>query len=205
MEVPSTVPRRKLVLIPELEQGVFYLAHGALDDPDSLLEHILSTPHDVNSGVVLYGKTFAIPRRQFAVGDKGTSYTFSGATVQSRDWSPRLMALREEIKAKTKFDYNFALINIYDTGKNVIHYHSDDEKDLDPAFPIASISLGATRGFLIKENIPGALPKKAFKIDLEHNDLLLMGENSQKNYKHAVPARSGVTTPRVNITMRRIR
>lgn len=178
----------KLTQIPTLTYGSFMLATNALSNPDTILQHVLNTEHDYNSTVKIWGKDYKIPRRQYAVGDPGTSYTFSGSTVAARDWTPVLTDVRKELLQKIGYDYNFVLVNTYDNGEKYIGYHRDDVRDLDPKFPIASISLGATRDFLVKLDIPEQKSEKTIKIQLEHNSLL-MGENSQKNYKHSLPVR----------------
>lgn len=58
--------------------------------------------------------------------------------------------LRRLVEAFTGSEYNFVLVNYYASGQDSISYHSDDEKFLGHEPAIASLSLGATRDFLMR-------------------------------------------------------
>lgn len=58
--------------------------------------------------------------------------------------------LRRLVEAFTGAEYNFVLVNYYASGQDSISYHSDDEKFLGHEPAIASLSLGATRDFLMR-------------------------------------------------------
>ena len=46
--------------------------------------------------------------------------------------------------------FNSVLANLYRDGRDCMGWHSDDEPELGPAPVIASVSLGATRRFVLK-------------------------------------------------------
>ena len=88
--------------------------------------------------------------------------------------------------------------------------HRDDEKELDPAAPIASLSFGATRDFYFKHaSARGAKGKRTtveptVKLALDDGTLLLMKEPTNRFWYHALPPRAKCEGVRINLTFRKI-
>jgi alkylated DNA repair dioxygenase AlkB len=80
-------------------------------------------------------------------------------------------------------------------------WHSDDEPELGAQPVIASLSLGATRRFVLKHRSD---PPRKFALELPHGSLLLMRGATQANYRHALPRTAKPVGPRVNLTFRQI-
>lgn len=154
----------------------------------------------------IYGKWRTIPRKQVSYGDKGMAYAFSGIRLPAKPWTPLLHHLRELVFRHTGHRYNFVLINRYKDGSDHIGEHRDDEKDLDHNVPIASLSFGQPRDFVLKH---GDARRKVrhiepVKICLEHGSLLLMNPPTNRYWYHSLPPRKAALGPRVNLTFRRI-
>ncbi|KAL1972917.1 hypothetical protein VTN31DRAFT_6459 [Thermomyces dupontii] len=105
--------------------------------------------------------------------------------------------------------FNFCLVNYYASGDDSISYHSDDERFLGPNPTIASLSLGEQRDFLMKHK-PDTAPRdrslgKPLKLALSSGDMVVMRGETQSNWLHSIPKRSGKTAPggRINITFRK--
>lgn len=96
-------------------------------------------------------------------------------------------------------DYNVCLVNIYDTGKDFIGWHADNEEK-GSTLSIASVSLGATRPFkfLLKSEEP---EKKT--VDLENGSLLVMNHPCQDLYLHCLPKIKKIKEKRINLTFRK--
>lgn len=96
----------------------------------------------------------------------------------------------------------------YKDGHDHICEHRDDERELDPACPIASVSLGAARDFVFRHrDSRGQQPRRRIepvKLQLAHGSLLLMNQPTNTHWYHSVPPRKRVLTPRINLTFRRI-
>jgi alkylated DNA repair dioxygenase AlkB len=105
------------------------------------------------------------------------------------------------VEIRTGHAFNSCLLNLYHDGTEGMSWHSDDEDTLDPLSPIASVSLGATRKFSFRHNVTGE--KKA--VALETGSLLLMDAVSQRFWKHALMKTAKVTTPRINLTFRKMK
>ncbi|KAF9891858.1 hypothetical protein FE257_003343 [Aspergillus nanangensis] len=130
-----------------------------------------------------------------------------------------LNALRQCVEAATSdaTRYNFCLVNYYASGDDSIAYHSDDERFLGANPTIASLSLGASRDFLLKHKPVGAqmqrkqgeeeqqedLEGPPLKFQLAPGDLLVMRGETQANWLHSIPKRRGSQQGRINITFRR--
>ena len=116
----------------------------------------------------------------------------------------------------TGIDYNFVLVNRYQDGSDRIGEHKDDEKELDPSVPIASLSIGQERDFIFKHQ--DLLKKRNHddnklntlslhrKILLKDGMLLLMNPPTNQFWYHALPPRSLKTCAgvRINLTFRKI-
>ncbi|KAK2837283.1 hypothetical protein Q5P01_014495 [Channa striata] len=158
--------------------------------------------------VKVFGKVYNIPRKQATYGDAGLTYTYSGVTRSACTWTPTLEYIRDAVTKTTGYTFNFVLINRYKDGQDHIGEHRDDEKELDPLCPIASVSLGAARDFIFrhrdtrgKQNCRHIEP---VKMELAHGSLLLMNQPTNTYWYHSLPVRKKVLLPRINLTFRRI-
>lgn len=155
----------------------------------------------------VYGKWHKIPRKQVSYGDPGMSYAFSGSRLPAKPWTPLLEHIRNLVSSYTGHQYNFVLVNRYNDGSDHIGEHRDDEKDLDRSVPIASLSFGQVRDFVLKH---GDARRKVrhvepVKMPLEHGSLLLMNPPTNQHWYHSLPPRKGAMGPRINLTFRRLR
>ena len=104
-----------------------------------------------------------------------------------------------EVHTETGGYFNACLFNQYRDGQDSMGWHRDNEPEIDSSC-IASVSFGASRDFVIRHRIT----KEKWLVHLHHGDLLVM-ENLQDAYEHALPKRLRVGEPRINLTLRRIR
>ncbi|KAM3610242.1 uncharacterized protein V6R79_001229 [Siganus canaliculatus] len=158
--------------------------------------------------VQVFGKVHSIPRKQATYGDSGLTYTYSGVTRFARPWTPTLEYIRDAVTKTTGQTFNFVLINRYKDGQDHMGEHRDDERELDPLCPIASVSLGAARDFIFRHrDTRGKGTKRQIepvKLELAHGSLLLMNSPTNTFWYHSLPARKKVSQPRINLTFRRI-
>jgi alkylated DNA repair dioxygenase AlkB len=151
--------------------------------------------------VLMYGKTIDSPRMVCAFGDDGLHYRYAGVDRTTHPWPPHLRAARDRIAALCGHPFNYALVNLYQTGDDYIGWHADKVSDLVPGSSIASLSLGAVRPFQLRHKSSGA----THEVMLASGSLLVMRGTCQQFYKHSLPRRRGVTEPRFNITFRQVR
>ncbi|XP_070689485.1 DNA oxidative demethylase ALKBH2 [Pempheris klunzingeri] len=160
------------------------------------------------SMVQVFGKVYSIPRKQATYGDTGLTYTYSGVTRLACPWTPTLEYIRDAVTKTTGQTFNFVLVNRYKDGQDHMGEHRDDEKELDPLCPIASVSLGAARDFIFRHrDARGKQSRRQIepvKLELAHGSLLLMNSPTNTFWYHSLPARKKISLPRINLTFRRI-
>ncbi|XP_014730338.1 PREDICTED: DNA oxidative demethylase ALKBH2 [Sturnus vulgaris] len=147
----------------------------------------------------VFGTWHKIPRKKVTYGDPGLSYTYSGVTFHPKPWIPVLTRIRERVTSETGHTFNFVLINRYKDGLDHIGEHRDDEKELVPHSPIASVSFGACRDFVFRR-----WDRRGKGGMLAHGSLLLMKHPTNLYWYHSLPPRRKVLAPRVNLTFRQI-
>ena len=120
-------------------------------------------------------------------------------------WSPRLQQIREQLEAEAGCRFNSLLLNRYRNGNDKLHWHADDEPELDPQQPIASLSLCASRSFRLRPRNPAGNGSAPITLELGHADLLIMDPPTQRHWLHQVPPRRRVKEECLNLTFRVIR
>ena len=130
------------------------------------------------------------------------AYKFSGRTLVPASWAPEIEAVRDKISARFGGDYNSVLLNRYANEQDSVSWHSDDEPEMDSDHPIASLSLGAAREFLVR---PVTSRKEVQSYVLTSESLLVMPPGFQQRYQHCVPKSRTPCASRVNLTFRRMK
>ena len=168
---------------------------------DVLLELIEGTPWR-QEAVTIYGKKHMQPRLIAWYGDAGQRYSYSGIALEPLPWTETLARVRAVVQDLAHERFNSVLLNYYRDHRDSMGFHSDDEKELGPTPVIASVSLGATRTFVLKHKARPEL--NPVRLKLPSGSLLLMKGLTQKNWKHGINKQSRPCGPRVNLTFRRI-
>lgn len=150
---------------------------------------------------VMFGRPVTVRRESCAFGDPGTRYRYSGLTRDARPWPETFAPLLDGLGATLGARFTFALVNRYPDGDAALGWHTDDEDDLAPDAPIASLSLGATRDFQMR--LRGG--RTVLSVALEEGALLAMEGATQRYYQHRVPRRARVAGERINLTFRVMR
>lgn len=103
------------------------------------------------------------------------------------------------ITARVGAPFNSVGLNLYRDGRDSVAPHNDHLYDLRKGFPIALLSLGATRQMVIRAKEP---PRRVIKIDLEAGSLLVMDYATQLHYTHGVPKTSAPVGERISLAFR---
>lgn len=109
-----------------------------------------------------------------------------------------LIPLKVKLENQVGSSFNSVLVNLYRDGRDSVYYHSDNEKELGKYPTIASLSLGASRKFLIKHL------DRIEKYILDSGDLFIMFGKSQLETEHCIPKDPQCSNPRINLTFRQI-
>ncbi len=147
----------------------------------------------------IYGKNFLAPRLTAFIASKNIIYKYSGVTHTGNGWPNWFSPLLIDINKFCNTEFNACLINLYRDGNDCMGWHSDNEKEIDNRYPIASLSLGSARDFLVKHKVKNI--KK--NLLLSNGDLLIMKPSFQTNWLHSIPRRKKVKKSRLNLTFRK--
>jgi len=97
---------------------------------------------------------------------------------------------------------------LYRGGDDCIGFHKDKLLDLDPVAPIVSVSLGAARPYVLRDNIFSPSVHQEFR--LPHGALLMLGAKSNDTFYHAIRVLlveaqdATLQGPRVSLTFRKV-
>jgi alkylated DNA repair dioxygenase AlkB len=189
------------IAIPDAD--VFYLS-DVLRSPerDTILGRLIADVRWRREKIVVWGKTYLQPRLIAWYGDPGSSYTYSGITLNPLPWEALLLELKNLVESTSGSIFNSVLINYYRDQRDSMGLHSDDEPELGARPILASLSLGQERTLIFKHKVKkDASP---VKIRLASGSLLLMKGDTQRFWKHGIEKETRPCGPRVNLTFRRI-
>lgn len=167
-----------------------------VDDAGRLFEVLQDQITWEQHAVTLYGRTMPAPRLSAWIGD--SAYRYSGIVHEPAPWLEPLAELRDRLRGELGVTLNSCLANLYRNGTDSMGYHSDNEPELGPRPLIASVSLGDRRRFVLRHRVT----RERWSWDLGQGDLLVMRNESQSEYAHAVPKVSQPVGPRMNLTFR---
>lgn len=180
-----------------LDLGCIY----SIEESQRLFDELLTSANWKNDEVTLFGKKHITARKTAWYGTKDFAYTYSNSTRFAEPFTGALLGIKGKVEDHLKESFNSCLLNLYHDGNEGMGYHADDEKDLVRHGSIASLSLGATRKFVFKHNTQ-ALKKELI---LHPGHLIVMKDEIQDFWKHALPKSKKVKAPRINLTFRNIR
>ncbi|WP_230655688.1 alpha-ketoglutarate-dependent dioxygenase AlkB family protein [Psychrobacter sp. I-STPA10] len=188
-----------------------------IDNSDRLYQQLLQDLPWQSDTVTLFGKTHITKRQIVWMGDSDANgqpltYHYSGHSRQATAWTDSVFHVKQMIEQRIEKElakqgitskdamFNACLLNYYPTGNEGMGYHSDDEPELGANPVIASVSLGATRKFVLKHK------KTQDKVELylESGQLIVMRGATQQYWKHCITKTKKVNTGRISLTFRQI-
>jgi alkylated DNA repair dioxygenase AlkB len=177
-------------------------------EADTLMDALLmELPWEVHR-IRMFGRVVDSPRLSCWIGDSGASYAYSGTRFEPHPWPNVLLPIRERVSAACGQQFNSVLANLYRDGRDSMGWHRDNEPELGPEPVIASLSLGATRRFLLRPVASRQEParQRASKsLELPAGSLLRMAGATQRLYRHALPRTRRPVDARINLTFRAVR
>ncbi|MDO8694488.1 MAG: alpha-ketoglutarate-dependent dioxygenase AlkB [Sheuella sp.] len=151
--------------------------------------------------LMMFGKKIITQRKVAWIGDPDCSYTYSGVKKDPQAWTPELLIIKNKAQALSQWQFNSCLLNLYHSGDEGMGWHSDDEKELDCAAPIVSISLGEVRKFAFRHRHD----KTVHSLMLENGSALVMHAPAQTYWHHSLLKTKRAAGARINLTFRVIK
>lgn len=188
---------------PAADQSELELVPGYLEPQaaDALFDALSSLPGWRQDNITLYGKTHPLPRLHRWFADSNEPYRWSGIAMIPEPFPGSVLAVRRQLERECGVVFNTALGNLYRSGKDSVSWHSDDEPELGPDPVIASLSLGATRRFLMRKKNDQRIVRT---YELTHGSVLWMRGSTQAVWEHSIPKTSRTVGARINLTFRAI-
>jgi alkylated DNA repair dioxygenase AlkB len=165
-------------------------------EADRLLERLRADLRWEQREIVLFGRRVLQPRLIAWAGE--LPYRYSGQTLEPRPAPPALEEASRAVGAAAGVPFNHVLVNRYRDGNDSMGLHADAEPELGVDPVVATLSLGATRRFVLR-------PRKGEggeTLELTHGSLLVMGGRCQSLYRHGIPRQPAVLGERVSLTYR---
>ncbi|ELB2922688.1 alpha-ketoglutarate-dependent dioxygenase AlkB family protein [Vibrio alginolyticus] len=184
----------------EVERGKLYYDPHFLNhlEADNYFDQLRKTLPWHQEHITMFGKSVLQPRLQAWHGD--AAYTYSGLTMQPHPWTPELTQLKVRCESVADVTFNSVLANLYRHGQDSMGWHQDNEPELGRNPVIASLNLGETRRFLLRN----LHCKTEIEYELSHGSLLIMAGELQHHWKHCVPKTAKTKDERINLTFRQI-
>jgi alkylated DNA repair dioxygenase AlkB len=115
------------------------------------------------------------------------------------DTPPAILAAAARVRTHLTVPFNAVGLNLYRDGRDSVAPHNDHLYELREGFPIALVSLGATRRMVIRAK---TAPRRSTHIDLEPGSLFVMDYMSQLHYTHGVPKTHEPVGERISLAFR---
>jgi len=155
------LPNAKITYYPQFMETTY---------ASEVFEKLLKETAWQQDDIKIFGKVYKQPRLTALYGDEGKSYSYSSITMYPKPLTSLLKEIKAKIESITETTFNTVLLNLYRDGNDSNGWHSDDEKELGKNPVIASVSLGAKRGFKLKHK---GDKKFNYKIFLNHGSLII--------------------------------
>ncbi|EGQ8036612.1 alpha-ketoglutarate-dependent dioxygenase AlkB [Vibrio parahaemolyticus] len=184
----------------EVRQGKLFYQPNFLSqqEADTYFSTLMSTLPWQQERITIFGKSVLQPRLQTWHGD--APYTYSGLTMAPHPWTSELLSLKARCESLANTPFNSVLANLYRDGQNSMGWHQDNEPELGRNPVIASLNLGDTRRFVLRN----LHCKTQIEYELGHGALLIMAGELQHHWRHCVPKTAKPKGERINLTFRHI-
>ena len=110
-----------------------------------------------------------------------------------------IRAAAQRVRDASGVPFTSVGLNFYRDGRDSVAPHNDHLDEIVRGFPIALLSLGATRRMTIRAK---TAPRRVFHVDLAAGSLLLMSYETQLHYTHGVPKTREPVGSRISLAFR---
>ncbi len=170
---------------------------------ESLYHHLEREVAWQQRSICLFGKMIPQPRLISWAGE--LPYRYSGQTLEPAPTPDFLRPVWRLVEDASDCQFNHVLMNRYRDGSDSMGWHADDEPELGTNPTVASLSLGASRRFLLRPRRRGDRGESPVREWLlEHASLFVMGGSLQHHFRHAVPRVHGAVGERISLTFRHL-
>ena len=112
---------------------------------------------------------------------------------------PAIVEAHQRVVERLAVPFNSVGLNLYRDGRDSVAPHNDHLDEIVVGFPIALLSLGASRTMTLRQKEP---PRRTTQIALEPGSLFVMDYATQLHYTHAIPKTPDVVGERISLAFR---
>ncbi len=112
-----------------------------------------------------------------------------------------LRSMTGPLSQRYAVDFDRIWVNLYRDGRDSVAWHGDRNAKVHRNPLVATVSLGARRGFLLRPKGGRA----QHRLHPGHGDLIVMGGACQHDWEHTVPKTTQAVGPRMSVTIRHSR
>jgi alkylated DNA repair dioxygenase AlkB len=112
---------------------------------------------------------------------------------------PAILDAARRVAGRIDAPFNSVGLNLYRDGRDSVAPHNDHLSEIRKGFPIALLSLGATRRMTIRAKVQ---PRRVLHVDLDAGSLLVMDYATQLHYTHGVPKTPEPVGERISLAFR---
>ncbi|HEY4789030.1 MAG TPA: alpha-ketoglutarate-dependent dioxygenase AlkB [Bacteroidales bacterium] len=189
-------------ILPFDGEALFYPDFLTNQECEAYYQHIFYSFTWKQEQIRMYDKDVLQPRLTAFCGEPFLDLRYSNHIVKPQHWTDKILELKQKTEAVAGAKFTNALFNLYRDGKDSVSWHRDNERYLgfDPV--IASISLGTTRTFQLRNYSDKTITRS---VELTSGSLLIMKGPIQRCWEHQVPKVNKRIGPRINITFRTLK
>ncbi|MCW2668802.1 MAG: putative alkylated repair protein [Frankiales bacterium] len=110
-----------------------------------------------------------------------------------------LEQLQLAVSRRYGVEFDSCLVNLYRDGNDAVAWHGDTVRKTLRNPLVVTVSLGASRRFLVRRRGGGPVLKEYAP---GQGDLMVMGGAMQHDYEHTVPRQKNASGARMSVTMR---
>ena len=110
-----------------------------------------------------------------------------------------ILEAARQVSTRLNVPFNSVGLNLYRDGRDSVAPHNDHLYEIEQGFPIALVSLGATRRMTVRAKHP---PRRVIHVDLEAGSLFVMDYATQIHYTHAIPKTDDRVGERISLAFR---
>ena len=190
------LPLRRDLALPDDSRFIYEPAWIELSEASALYSALEAALSWEERPIVAFGREILQPRLIAWAGE--LPYRYSGQELPPREEPAVLTALRERVEQASGHRFNHVVGNLYRDGQDHVSMHADNEPELGRCPVVGSVSLGASRRFVIERKAN----RKKKRFTLHHGSLLVMEGAFQHKWRHEVPKQATASGPRINLTFR---
>ena len=145
------------------------------------------------------------PRAEYWDTTLGEAYTYGSGrgirTYEPNEPSAYVQEIRLMLEDRLGFFFQGCFLNKYDTAKDHLGWHADDDPVIDHSKPICVITLGSPREINWKQQGSKGI-ESINRLVLEPGSLFIMPPGMQQTHFHRIPKAGHHVGPRISLTFR---